>query len=358
MKKKMLFLLVGLMLVSGLSIYADTNVEDVTPRLISAPVPELYNKEKSVAFEVKQEGDKFTVVLDENPSTGFSWSYTIAEKNKVSFVKEEYIGAEVDMLGAPGKKEISFIVNQEGVSTINFEYKRPWENEVVETLRLLVYKTTDKLIVEEDKIVHIMDGAIEVSDEIDMFYKDKKIESDLNAQKINGITMIPLSSVLTEMGYTVKWIGDTRTVEISKGAQWTSVTIDKNKYFKNRMAPWSLSSAPLIVEGRTYVPLEFIAEILGVNINIENGNIKFVDGEVVIHEGYVKEITHDETGTMRITISRVKDSTDYMDYVIINTSKAYTHYNKEVKEGEYVKVISSMMMTMSIPGQTSGYVVY
>ena len=61
---------------------------------------------------------------------------------------------------------------------------------------------------------------------------------------------------------------------------------------------------------------------------------------------------------MTITIATTQGSADIMEQTVIHTSAAYTYYNKEVKKDEYIKVVSSMIMTMSIPGQTSGYVVY
>lgn len=357
MKKQLSLLLVGLLLLSGLSVFADTKVEAV-PIMISEPQPELYEDKEGVPFEVKQDGNEFTIILDANPSTGYAWVYAIADEAHVTFKNEEIIPAEVEMPGAPVKMAFTFEVKSKGISTIEFSYQRPWEGIAEKTLRILAYKTEDKLIVEEDQIVSIMDGAIEVNENVEMYYNDVLVESELKAKDINGKTMIPLSTVLNAMEYEVKWVPETRSIEIMKGAQWTSITIDKNMYFRNKMAPWTLSSAPVIVEGRTYVPVEFMVDILGKGLQVEDRNLKFNDNDFAIHQGFVKEITHDETGTMTITIEKVKGSEDMMDWTVIHTSKAYTHYQKEVIVGDSIKVVSSMMMTMSIPGQTSGYVVY
>jgi len=88
------------------------------------------------------------------------------------------------------------------------------------------------------------------------------------------------------------------------------------------------------------------------------GNLTLNDNEMVTHSGYVKEINYDETGTMSITLTTDMESDDIMLQTIIHTSKAYTYINKEVVEGEFINIISSMIMTMSVPGQTSGYVIY
>lgn len=84
-------------------------------------------------------------------------------------------------------------------------------------------------------------------------YQGQTINFDVVPQEINGITMFPLRAMLEEMGYAVKWDGASRSVEISKDAQWTKITIGENSYFKNKMAPTSLSHAPVLVENRTMV---------------------------------------------------------------------------------------------------------
>lgn len=364
MKKCMSLILSGIVLISGLTAFADTvPVEEVQPVLISAPTeepePTLYEGNASVPFEIRQQEDVFTIILEENLSTGYAWVYTIQDKAHVAYVSEQSIQPEVEMPGAPGKKEFTFKVQAEGVSTIQFSYERAWESNAHDVLNILVYKRGDKVIVEEDQKVYALDqGSQVVKEAFDIYYNDGQIESVLKAKKINGITMIPLRSVTEAMGYKVTWNGETQSIEILKGAQWTSVKIGDNSYFKNKMAPWQLSAAPVIEDGHTYVPVEFMVDILGKGLQVEMGDLMFNDSEVAIHEGYVHEIAYDETGTMTITLASQKGSDDVMDHTIIHTSKAYTHYNKTVEEGAFIKVISPMIMTMSIPGQTSGYVVY
>ena len=362
MKRKMSMFLAGVMLISGVSSVSAQAIPENTMEAvaISAPVdtavPELY--EKTAPFEVEQSKDQFKVILEENPSTGYVWSAKIKDEALITSRGENFVEADTELLGAPGKKEFSFEINSDGVSTISFTKNRAGEENPAESLRLLAYKSGDKVIVEEDKIVSIADEAQEETLSADIYYNDALIESKGGLKKVGGITMFPAADVLRAMGYNVEWKEETKSVEVSKGAQWTSITIGKNSYFKNKMAPIELSAAPQIVDGSTYVPVEFLAEILGRGLTVENGDLKLGDMEAQIHSGYVKDIRHDETGTMTITISKVKDSNDINDQIIIHTSKAYTYYNKEAKVGEHINVVCSMIMTMSIPPQTAGYVVY
>lgn len=211
-----------------------------------------------------------------------------------------------------------------------------------------------------DDLVYALDGAIptlyEVASEVSV--NGELVKADVSVQVIDGVTMVPLRAPLEALGYTVKWNPESKSVEILKGAQWTSVTLGVNGYFRNKMAPHELSAAPVLVDNRTLLPLEFFADILGIATNVDTKNIDFTDMEAVIHSGYIKSIAYDETGMKTLTLTSDYASDNFELQVIIHTGEAYTFYQKEVKEGDYVNVVSSMIMTMSLPGQTSGYVVY
>lgn len=197
-----------------------------------------------------------------------------------------------------------------------------------------------------------------IREAITLIYDDKEIISDVNAQLVDGTMMVPLRSVLEAMGYEVSWDGSTRTVEMKKGAIWTSVKIDENAYFKNRMAARPLSKAPIIIDGRTLVPAEFFVEVIGKTINVENGNITFSDLEPVTHSGFIKKMDYDETGTMTLVLVENMADEGFETQVIVHTSNAYTYIQNEIVIGDKVIVASPMMMTASMPPQTSAYLVY
>lgn len=173
-----------------------------------------------------------------------------------------------------------------------------------------------------------------------------------------GVLMLPLAESLRNLGYEVTWNKETSSVDIMKDAQWTSVKGGVNGYFKNRMAPMPLSAAPTYIDGITYVPAEFFSVILDLNFTVDSGNITLQEGLMAIHQGFVKDISHDETGGMTITLTAVEGSEDMADWTIIHTSSAFTYYQKEVKEGDWISAVSPAMMTKSLPGQTSAYIIY
>jgi len=92
------------------------------------------------------------------------------------------------------------------------------------------------------------------------------IEAEQTVKNEAGVTLVPLRIAAETLGFDVEWRGGTRSAELSRGAQWTSVTVDENRYFVNKMAPVALSAAPIIVNDTMYVPVDFFDGILGLRV--------------------------------------------------------------------------------------------
>lgn len=189
-------------------------------------------------------------------------------------------------------------------------------------------------------------------------YLDEAIALEEPAKWIDGVLMIPVKPVLDQTGFDVKWNAETKSVDLIRGAQFTSLYIDKNSYFKNKMAPHKLSHAPVINQNRTYVPSEFFTDILGLGLSVENKVIKFSDLEMAIHEGYIQDTKVDEKGVLTITLSSKEKSEGLEDQVIVHGEEQYTIMNTSIAVGDYIHVISPPIMTLSIPGQATAYVIY
>lgn len=85
-----------------------------------------------------------------------------------------------------------------------------------------------------------------------------------------GISMVSLRDVAKGLGYDIQWNQGTRSAELKKGAQWTNVTVGKDSYFFARMAPVALGTAPIIKNDSLYVPVQFVSDIL--HVEVKNGD--------------------------------------------------------------------------------------
>lgn len=186
---------------------------------------------------------------------------------------------------------------------------------------------------------------------------DESIEGE-GTIKVDGVTMIPLRVVLENLGYEISWNNENQSVDIAKDAISTSIMIDSNSYFKNKMAPWSLSSAPKLIDNKTYVPVEFLFEILGYGMNVDNGILKIQESKMAIQEGYITEINLKEDGITAITIRSDVNSTDPADKLIVNVSDDYSIINTELEVGKHIKAICPNLMTLAVLTEINGFVVY
>lgn len=319
MKKIFSLVMIGLILISGMSAFADTTTDlTIMPVLISEPVAkegfEIVN-----GSIVSYNNQTLTLKVD-----GKEFPVTIYDKNNAF------------------EKELN-----------NFK-----ANDFIEVVAEYGEATFYLYDIRESSPVLYNGLPTLYGFNINTYYNNEIIDFDVNSQKIDGITMIPLRASLEKMGYSVTWKQETSSVEISKGAQWTSIKIGYNSYFKNKMAPISLSAAPTIMDGRTLVPAEFFTAILDKGVEVENGNLKLSDKEITIHSGYVKEIVFVGDGKIDITITSDLESEEIYKSTIIHASSNNTLFNSEVYKGKLINVITPPVMTMSIPGQTSGIIIY
>lgn len=103
-------------------------------------------------------------------------------------------------------------------------------------------------------------------------------QSDLLHLTIDGresgtrlAVMVPARELAEELGYTVTWDGEDQTVTLDSGTMHANFTIGVNSYIAatsiegmvGMTAPFSLSSAPVVSDGVTYVPLELFAVLGG-----------------------------------------------------------------------------------------------
>jgi iron complex transport system substrate-binding protein len=105
----------------------------------------------------------------------------------------------------------------------------------------------------------------------------KALSFDVAPQIVNGRTMVPYRGIAESLGAKVAWNDKTRTVTVTDSGQTLKLTIGSKIAYKGSQRV-NLDSAPIIVNGRTLVPLRFVGEALGLWVNW-NGNTRTVSLE-------------------------------------------------------------------------------
>ncbi len=83
---------------------------------------------------------------------------------------------------------------------------------------------------------------------------------------IDGRTLVPLRAIFEALGATVEWNGDTQTVTSKKGSTSVSLSIDSNAMYKNGKAV-TLDVPAQLINDRTLVPARAVAEAFGCDVD-------------------------------------------------------------------------------------------
>lgn len=116
------------------------------------------------------------------------------------------------------------------------------------------------------KIVSVLIAAVVLlsatfvyAQDVSVYLNGARLEFDVEPRIINDRTMVPMRKIFEALGAIVTWDGATQTVTGKKGDVVVNVSIDSKVLFKNG-SPTSLDVAPVLIDGRTLVPLRAVAE--------------------------------------------------------------------------------------------------
>ncbi len=127
---------------------------------------------------------------------------------------------------------------------------------------------------------------------------------------MNGSTLVPLRSVAEALGLEVTWDDPTDTVVVKKDNFYIELVIGSDKA-KTPGGEKTLAQAPIIINGRTMVPIRFIAEEFGLTVlwNQEYQRV-IINGQVdtqTIVEPPKEQVTEPIEGTTDVLEGAVKE---------------------------------------------------
>jgi inhibitor of cysteine peptidase len=102
----------------------------ITSQLINVDIPceELRKNPNSIINDFQIEiGDKITVKLCSNPTTGFQWGYEMSGDNAIKEEDHDFEEPNGDVVGASGTEVWTFEGTAEGTTVVLMEYSQPWE---------------------------------------------------------------------------------------------------------------------------------------------------------------------------------------------------------------------------------------
>ncbi len=148
------------------------------------------------------------------------------------------------------------------------------------------------LSTEEDKIILVL----QINNRI-MFINDSEIEIDVPPQIFEGRTLLPIRWVAEPLGATVLWDGIEKKVTVQLKDVVIELWIGRNLARVNGnykfIDPDNPKVVPLIIEGRTMLPIRFVAENLGCEVDW-NGQCQII---TIIYQFFTNDFSISKTIT-------------------------------------------------------------
>lgn len=179
-----------------------------------------------------------------------------------------------------------------------------------------------------------------------------------------GKAMIPVRAVCEQLGFEVEYDNESHIVTLVKLPVTVTFLPTQDGYTFARTAPMMLGTDPILVNNTTYVPAEFVNEILKGEYSIAGDVLNIKYGETVEEN---VEVQPAETVTATASIAEIGENfVTVMDYVR-GEVVVYIDDKTEIvdKDGKAIDLAEldvdkeltveyAPAMTMSLPPQTTG----
>lgn len=110
--------------------------------------------------------------------------------------------------------------------------------------------------------------ALAEEDSLSIYIDGEKLDPSVEPTIMNSRTFVPIRVIAEKWGATVGWNSKLQQVRITKDGTRMDLFIDRADAFVNKQTIYS-DAPPVILEGRTMVPLRFVGELLGADIRYD-----------------------------------------------------------------------------------------
>lgn len=192
----------------------------------------------------------------------------------------------------------------------------------------------------------------DMNDDMEMEEKDSNKMLVVQLMEKNGHMLFPVREVFEELGFEVEYEPIYKVVTAIKSPLYVTFSSSKDAYTFAKMAPQKLGQAPVVVEGKTYVPVTLLTEIMGMEgISVEGSTLKIMledekedDLDIELKQNIITEIDKENN---KITVMDFE-----LGEVVLNIKDLkveYTTEDKELMVGQAVEIVYGDEMTTSQP---------
>lgn len=131
-------------------------------------------------------------------------------------------------------------------------------------------------------------GSVLAAGPIDLFINGQEITPDVPPSVVQGRVILPARAILEPLGAELAWDSKSRTVTVYKGANKITLIINQKVATVNGIK-YTLDAPASIIQGRTFIPLRFVAEAFDSYVEWDGGN-------------RTVKVVHDESTAKRETV--------------------------------------------------------
>ena len=235
------------------------------------------NGEKVKREDIKK-GDTLDVYLDEKtPMTksipGQAVPQVVVINNKVKGKMDKTTKVDRFNKKLVSRDELLELNISKNTHIVDIRGKKMTAKDLVDRDLLVIYDITTKSIPAQTSPLNVVilgdsNKKLEVFNSVYINGRETWLKKPMYNQK--GEIMVPLRELAEELGYKVKWNNKTRSIELNKGAVWSSMKIASKDYGFSKMI-LRLNQAPVIKNNNTYVPLNYFNEVLQLDLRVVDG---------------------------------------------------------------------------------------
>lgn len=115
-------------------------------------------------------------------------------------------------------------------------------------------------------VMLVLQGVVMAAGQIKVYVNENQVEFDVQPQLIGGRTMVPLRAIFESLGAVVEWDAQTQTITAYNEAYIVKAAINSNAMTVNNEIK-TIDVAPMIINGRTLVPVRFVAEAFNCKVD-------------------------------------------------------------------------------------------
>ena len=133
--------------------------------------------------------------------------------------------------------------------------------------------------------------------EIAVNFNGEYMTFDVEPQLINDRTMVPLRAIFEKLGCDVQWIDESQTVIAKRNGRTVTVSIGSNDATISG-DPVHVDQPPVLIDGRTLVPLRFVSEAFGCRVDWDDASqTVYMQAQEVAEATYVDPRGFADTGS-------------------------------------------------------------